>query len=184
MALTVDQLGMSLRRMGSSSEVVRFLDDVDMTFSLDTRASSSSQRMTSIEITSKPIIFRASYRDINLISSIVNKAVELSNRSQSEGAAAGASQNTGLSSSGSLIKEGGQSHARSQSPGVLGRAKVITTMEQVKAFFCIIIRLLNTCQVEGVRGWIQAGAYRRSLRATYGSSQSEALHYGSKELVQ
>jgi vacuolar protein sorting-associated protein 13A/C len=119
--------------MGSSSEVVRFLDDVDMTFSLDTRASSSSQRMTSVEITSKPIIFRASYRDINLISSIVNKAVELSNRSQNEGAATAASQDIKLSSSGSLVKEGGRSQARSQSPEILGKAKVITTMEQVKA---------------------------------------------------
>jgi vacuolar protein sorting-associated protein 13A/C len=119
--------------------------------------------MTSIEITSKPIIFRASYRDINLISSIVNKAAELSNRSQNEGATAGASQNTRLSSSGSLIKEGGRSHARSQSPGVLGRAKVITTMEQVKASLSIIIRRLNMSQVESVCGWIQAGAYRGSL---------------------
>ena len=32
--------------------------------------------MTNIEIGVKPITFRASYRDINLITSIVNKAIE------------------------------------------------------------------------------------------------------------
>ena len=72
---------MSLIQMDNSSNTVRFLDNVDITFSLDNR-SSSSQQMTSIEITSKPIVLRASYRDINLISSIVNKAIELSSNSQ------------------------------------------------------------------------------------------------------
>lgn len=75
MALTVSRLGMSLVRMGGASESVRFLDDVDLTFSLDSRSSSSHQ-MTNIEIGIKPITFRASYRDINLITSIVNKAIE------------------------------------------------------------------------------------------------------------
>jgi vacuolar protein sorting-associated protein 13A/C len=75
MALTVSRLGMSLVGMGGSSENVRFLDDVDLTFSLDSRSSFSHQ-MTNIEIGVKPITFRASYRDINLITSIVNKAIE------------------------------------------------------------------------------------------------------------
>ena len=75
MALTVSRLGMSLVRMGGASESVKFLDDVDLTFSLDSRSSSSHQ-MTNIEIGVKPITFRASYRDINLITSIVNKAIE------------------------------------------------------------------------------------------------------------
>jgi vacuolar protein sorting-associated protein 13A/C len=75
MALTVSRLGMSLVRMGGASESVRFLDDVDLTFSLDSRSSSSHQ-MTNIEIGAKPVTFRASYRDINLITSIVNKAIE------------------------------------------------------------------------------------------------------------
>jgi vacuolar protein sorting-associated protein 13A/C len=65
---------MSLMNMGRTSESVRFLDDVDLTVSLDSR---SSQQMTNIEITAKSIIFRASYRDINLITSIVNKAIEV-----------------------------------------------------------------------------------------------------------
>ncbi|KAJ7706184.1 vacuolar protein sorting-associated protein 13 [Mycena rosella] len=83
MALTVSRLGMSLIRMGKPSESVRFLDDVDLTFSLDSR-SSSGQQMTSIEISAKPIVFRASYRDINMITTIVNKAIELSSDSQAQ----------------------------------------------------------------------------------------------------
>lgn len=68
-------------RMGRTSDSVRFLDDTDLTFTLDSRAS-SSQRMTSMEISARPIVFRASYRDINLITSIVNKAIELYGNSQ------------------------------------------------------------------------------------------------------
>ncbi|KAF8216245.1 hypothetical protein K438DRAFT_1748990 [Mycena galopus ATCC 62051] len=83
MALTVNRLGMSLIRMGKPSESVRFLDDVDLTFSLDSR-SSDAQQMTSIEISAKPIVFRASYRDINMIMTIVNKAIELSADTQDQ----------------------------------------------------------------------------------------------------
>ena len=62
--------------MGKDTETVRFLDDVDFTFSLDSRSAESHQ-MTNIEVSSQPIIFRASYRDINLITTIVNKAIQL-----------------------------------------------------------------------------------------------------------
>ncbi|KAJ6610914.1 vacuolar protein sorting-associated protein 13 [Mycena sp. CBHHK59/15] len=83
LAFTVNRLGMSLIRMGKPSESVRFLDDVDLTLSLDSR-SSSGQQMTSIEISAKPIVFRASYRDINMITTIVNKAIELYGNSQDQ----------------------------------------------------------------------------------------------------
>ena len=76
MAFSVSRLGMSLMHMGKASERVRFLDDVDFTVSLDSR-SSLSQKMTSIEIAVKPVIFRASYSDLNLMTSIINKAISL-----------------------------------------------------------------------------------------------------------
>ncbi|CDO71578.1 hypothetical protein BN946_scf184911.g48 [Trametes cinnabarina] len=75
-AVSVKQVGMSLTRMGKPAESVRFLDDVDLTFTLDSRSSSAHQS-TSIEVTALPIVFRASYRDIMLITTIVNKAIEL-----------------------------------------------------------------------------------------------------------
>ncbi|KAI0639418.1 vacuolar protein sorting-associated protein 13 [Trametes polyzona] len=75
-AVSVKQVGMSLTRMGKPAESVRFLDDVDLTLTLDSRSSAAHQS-TSIEVTALPIVFRASYRDIMLITTIVNKAIEL-----------------------------------------------------------------------------------------------------------
>lgn len=71
---------MSLTRMGKPTESVRFLDDLDLTLTLDSRVS-ETHHSTSIEVTALPIVFRASYRDIMLISTIVNKAVELYDKS-------------------------------------------------------------------------------------------------------
>jgi vacuolar protein sorting-associated protein 13A/C len=65
---------MSLMTMGDASESVRFLDDTDLTLTFDSRAT-SSQQMTNIEIMVKPIVLRASYRDINLVMSIANNVV-------------------------------------------------------------------------------------------------------------
>lgn len=62
--------------MSNIADEARFLDNVDLTFSLDSR-STTSQQLTSIEVGAKPIIFRASYHDINLIMNIVNKALEV-----------------------------------------------------------------------------------------------------------
>jgi vacuolar protein sorting-associated protein 13A/C len=67
---------MSLTQMGNLDESVRFLDDVDMTLSLDSRQS-AAQQMTSIDVASTPIVFRASQRDINLIMAIVTKAAQM-----------------------------------------------------------------------------------------------------------
>lgn len=69
--------------MGRASESVRFLDDMDITLSLDSRQSAAHQ-MTSIELATQPIVFRASYRDINLIMAIVNRAIELSSKPQAK----------------------------------------------------------------------------------------------------
>jgi len=74
--LTIEDLGMSLTRMNNIADSARFLDNIDLTFSLDSR-STTSQQLTSIEVSAKPIVFRASYHDINLIMSITNKALEM-----------------------------------------------------------------------------------------------------------
>jgi vacuolar protein sorting-associated protein 13A/C len=76
LALTVSQLGMSLTRMGQPDESVRFMDDIDVTLSMESKRAAAMQR-TNIEITAKPVVFRASQRDINLILSIVTRATQL-----------------------------------------------------------------------------------------------------------
>lgn len=69
--------------MGVESETVRFLDDIDLTFSLDNRASERGQHV-SMESSSTEIVFRASYRDIMLITAIATKAIELYATSQGD----------------------------------------------------------------------------------------------------
>lgn len=119
-------------KMGKSSDSVRFLDDVDMSFTLDSR-SSSAQQLTSIEISSKPVIFRASYRDINLITTIVNKAIELSNKAQGNPDSAKANSDPTLDAS---LQPAKSHHGKSQASAMarsrsVGKAKVIVSREQV-----------------------------------------------------
>ncbi|KAH6917385.1 vacuolar protein sorting-associated protein vps13 [Coprinopsis sp. MPI-PUGE-AT-0042] len=127
-ALNIQRLGMSLIQMGKNSESARFLDDVDLTVSLDNR-SNSAQQMTSIEISAKPIVFRASYRDINLITSIVNKAIELYSNSQP----AAASSQDKPASQYIAVSSGTTPSAVSKSAS--GKANIVMSKEQLKASF-------------------------------------------------
>ncbi|THV04954.1 vacuolar protein sorting-associated protein 13 [Dendrothele bispora CBS 962.96] len=125
MALTINRLGMSLMRMGKPSDTVRFLDEFDLTFSYDNRTS-ASQQMTSIELNAKPIVFRASYRDIKLITAIVNKAIELSSKSQGLAADGNGKDMVRVASS-------GQSTTKSKRKrGPVGKSTVIASKEQLK----------------------------------------------------
>lgn len=145
MALTIKQLGMSLMQMGRPTETVRFLDEFDLTFSLDSR-STSSQLMTNIELNTRPIVFRASYRDITLISTIVNKAVELSNRSTGSGSHASRPDAPTIRS-----KSSGGRYTRSSASRMVGasqtqsrpvgKARILTSKEQVG--LCIRTKVEN-----------------------------------------
>ncbi|BGP36549.1 Vacuolar protein sorting-associated protein 13 [Rhodotorula kratochvilovae] len=79
LALTVAGMGMFLCRMDRPKEAIRVLDDVDMTLSMDSR-SDGGRQVTNIDVGVQPLILRVSFRDILLINSIVNRAIELSNR--------------------------------------------------------------------------------------------------------
>ncbi|KAI0073133.1 vacuolar protein sorting-associated protein 13 [Panus rudis PR-1116 ss-1] len=129
LALSVERLGMSLTRMGKSSEDVRFMDDVDLTFSLDSR-STASQQMMSIEWSIKPVVFRASYRDINLIMTIVNKAIDLYGKSvaSSGSASSNAVQQSGHDKGTMTIR----ASSKRASVQPVGHAKVLTSKEQMK----------------------------------------------------
>ena len=124
---------MSLTRMGKDAETVRFLDDVDLTFSLDSRIS-AAQQTTSIELTSQPVVFRASYRDINLITTIVNKAIELYGKSLNKRSAGSEGQSAIVDDSSKALQHrsstgrGGKTTTRTTT---LGHAKVVMSKEQV-----------------------------------------------------
>jgi vacuolar protein sorting-associated protein 13A/C len=79
MALKVDQLGMSFGSMDRSDRV-RFLDDLNVAISIDSRRR-GSQEMSSYEVeVPDPIIFRASYNNIRLITEIAQKAIAVATR--------------------------------------------------------------------------------------------------------
>lgn len=121
---------MSLTRMNNIADSARFLDNVDLTFSLDSRSTTSHQ-LTSMEVGAKPIIFRASFHDINLIMNITNKALGV------YGSTANArAQKSGLGSRSTTDT----TTARSSGPAVtmtrttshpIASAHVITAKEQV-----------------------------------------------------
>ncbi|KAI8995643.1 vacuolar protein sorting-associated protein 13 [Trametes punicea] len=132
-AVSVKQLGMSLTRMGKPAESVRFLDDVDLTCTLDSRSSAAHQS-TSIEVTALPIVFRASYRDIILITTIVNKAIELYGNSSKPSPETKQPNREDLQSRPAL-----QSSRRPSRPTAsrapVGHAHVVTNKEQFRGSF-------------------------------------------------
>jgi vacuolar protein sorting-associated protein 13A/C len=111
---------MSLLQVDRRADSLRFLDEADMTLSVDNR-SVSGHSLMNIEMASTPIVFRASYRDINLILAIVNRAIALST---SPASAKEASPSQQPASSTSL-----SSAAKPTSPG---SARVIMAKEQVR----------------------------------------------------
>lgn len=118
---------MSLVQMGEKMETVKFFDEFDLTLSLDNR-SSASHEMMNLELFSKPIVIRASYRDINLIMAILNKAFERlgsSNSKRDTPAQAGGakqSQKTTIMSRSTRSKE-----------RPVGKARVRMTKQQVNS---------------------------------------------------
>lgn len=80
LALKVDKLGMSFGRMDRPSDRVKFLDELNVALSLDTRQK-GSQQMTSFDVDiPDPVVFRASYSNIMLITDIINKATAAASR--------------------------------------------------------------------------------------------------------
>jgi vacuolar protein sorting-associated protein 13A/C len=125
--------GMALLRMGSTDDA-RILDDVDLTLTLDTRMMSSHQ-MTSIDITFRPIVLRASYRDIVLILTIVNKAMEAYGRQTNTAPSSEPVHPSAISTTAVRRASGGSAQSRSDSSLSsnlpLGTAQVVLSKEQV-----------------------------------------------------
>lgn len=140
LALTIEDLGMSLTRINNIADSARFLDNIDLTFSLDSR-STSSQQLTSIEVGAKPIVFRASYHDINLIMNITNKALEMYGNTAN--ARAQRSESSAKSMVDSAIpKSGGLAVTTRAASHPVASAHVITSKEQVRARITFLCTLL------------------------------------------
>lgn len=128
MALTIKQLGMSLMQMGKTTETVKFLDEFDLTLSLDSR-SSVSQQMMNLELSAKPIVIRASYRDINLITGILNKALQWLGSQGSTGGGSLATDSAQIHETTTLSK------STKQKDQPIGKARVRLSKEQFKGSF-------------------------------------------------
>lgn len=128
--------GMALLRMGSPEEA-RILDDVDLALTLDNRALSLHQ-MTSVDVTFKPIVLRASYRDIMLILTIVNKAIDAYGKQTSVTSSSKptrpslATSTTGASRSSGGPTQGIVSDRGQSGEPLLGTAHVVLSKEQVR----------------------------------------------------
>ena len=126
---------MALLRMGSPEEA-RILDDVDLTLTLDNR-SLSLQQMTSVNLTFKPIVLRASYRDIMLILTIVNKAIDAYGKQTSVASSSKPTHPSEASTIGVSRISGGPtqgilSNRDQPSDQLLGTAHVVLSKEQVR----------------------------------------------------
>lgn len=127
LAISLSRLGMSLLQMDKSAEHVRFLDDLDLAISLDSHDSMKESR-TEITIDSRPIVFRTSYRDIMVISTIGSRLLEAFGTYT---ASNGENANTPNSNKSENI------HVFSEHP------RAIITKEQVGALQVAVIRTLN-----------------------------------------
>ena len=124
---------MSLTRMNNIADFARFLDNVDLTFSLDSR-STTSQQLTGIEVGAKPIVFRASYHDINLIMNIVNKALAVYGNTTSARAQKPESSAKLTADSATAKTSGLAVTSKATAPHPVASANVITSKEQVRVY--------------------------------------------------
>ena len=133
--MTIEDLGMSLTRMNNIADSARFLDNIDLTFSLDSR-STTSQQLTSIEVGAKPIVFRASYHDITLIMNITNKALEMYGNTAN--ARAQRPESGAKSVPDSVTGESSELAVTTRvAPHPVASANVITSKEQVRVYIIV-----------------------------------------------
>jgi vacuolar protein sorting-associated protein 13A/C len=146
LALKLDHLGMSFGRMDRPTDRVRFLDDVNIALSLDTRRR-GSQRMTILEAEiPDPIVFRASYSDMMLIMNIINEATAGAQRALSPPAGPASKRQRRRSSAGALetipttatstsvaAKASTRRTSISERRGSVETSRVLVSKEQFKA---------------------------------------------------
>lgn len=168
---------MSLVQMGKSGESVRFLDDFDLTFTMDNGRAEGDQIMN-IEISAKPVVVRASYRDINLIMVIVNRAIALSTRPEEP--------KPKETSDSKLAARSAKSVANSRKPGIAvsDEARVIMTKEQVGLnVLAYVPRSSHRLSAQSNFRRIPSCAHCRHSRATSTASSSQTICHQGKGLV-
>ncbi|KAI9340870.1 hypothetical protein BDR26DRAFT_820276 [Obelidium mucronatum] len=78
MTLSTKDMGMFFCVMNNRKEsTLRFIQNFDLTMVMDSRLPSPGHQLTAINIDISPLMLRVSFRDINLITDIFNKAMSL-----------------------------------------------------------------------------------------------------------
>ena len=97
--------------------------------------------MTSIEIAAKPIIFRASYRDINMIMAIINKAISLYGSTQKPSLPSESSATEIKGKTAQISSE--QLRTTEPQQQTVGKAHVLMSKEQVMTIILLLIKSQN-----------------------------------------
>jgi vacuolar protein sorting-associated protein 13A/C len=166
---------MSLTRMDNIADSARFLDNVDLTFALDNR-STTSQQLMSIEVGAKPIVFRASYHDINLIMNITNKALEMygntanARAQKPESGAKSTVDTTTARSSGLAVTTRAASHP-------VASAHVITSKEQVRVHSTLFWTLLTYGIAQSYIRRVEGCAHRGCPRTADVTPEGQAVQH-------
>ena len=125
--------------MDKQVESVRVLDNFDINLSLDNRGDGRHQ-VTSVELDLQALTFRLSYRDILLVTSIVNRAIELSSQmpdredqERVDGASTGAVARVDVTSAKSTRTRAMSSSQAPRRQSSVPKAKVIMSKETVSS---------------------------------------------------
>lgn len=119
--------------MDKPKETIRFLDNFDIALSLDNR-SDSGRVVTNIDVNIQPLVLRLSLRDILLVKSIVNRAIEMSNRAPPTPAPSRPSLTTSLSKrTARAVSASRVPKARRRSSAAALNVKVIMSKESVSS---------------------------------------------------
>jgi vacuolar protein sorting-associated protein 13A/C len=117
--------------MNTPSDAVSFLENMDVSLSLDNRTQSGHDTMT-IDLNLQPIIIRASLRDINLILAIFSRAAELSAQNQTKNTPMNSGMVDSAVTTTSMSSTPPKVTAASSTQGVPPQATLIVTNETVR----------------------------------------------------
>jgi vacuolar protein sorting-associated protein 13A/C len=190
LALKVDKLGMSFGRMDQPKERVKFLDELNIALSLDTRRR-GSQQMTSFDVDiPDPIILRASYTDMMLITDIVNKASAVASKAlatesgdkdgkdERQRPALRADASTDATSTMQVKAPSARRTSVNKRRGSVEKARMLVSKEQVSIFTAQL-----TCLAQSQHQRIPIGPHWRYAGDAYGASILGSVHGSRARLV-
>jgi vacuolar protein sorting-associated protein 13A/C len=135
LVFTIEKMGVFFLKMDRREDRVRVLDDFNLSFSLDNH-SERGRQFTNVEVGLQPLVLRTSYRDIFLATTIVNKAIELSNKASGKPEADGAAQDGTMVSAQSVQIAMTSAETRNRSMSI-EKPQILMTQQTVIKYLCL-----------------------------------------------